>query len=358
MKLNIGENIRRLRRERDITQERLAQILNVSCAAVSKWETGDSLPDITLLLPLAHFFGISLDRLMGYDEVKMEEEINQLINDYSDLRIHRKFDQATALIKEARKAYPHDYRIMLRYMWDIAGGLADNDPAVLNAHNPELMQICDTILEGCTQEPMRLEALNIKAKLLHAAGQTREALLLLEDFPSFYLASGQKIEQLFAKDTEDYYRQLQTNLYELLSFAGNKAARTIWFHKDLSVEEKMQAAQAIGKTLADLSRDGTLFGAMIFEFSFWAVMAGKQLFWGGNTADFIKCREKNLFAAAAAYAFAQKDAVAHAFLKTRYNTDNFLQWTLTVTDEDLSDEMRMSPEYCAMTAPYRKLSAS
>ena len=68
MEITIGENIRRLRLERKMTQEQLAEVLNVTNAAVSKWERGDSLPDITMLFPIAEFFGVSVDNLMGYDE--------------------------------------------------------------------------------------------------------------------------------------------------------------------------------------------------------------------------------------------------------------------------------------------------
>ena len=57
MKIQIGENIKRFRPENNITQEALAEILGVSCAAVSKWEVGDTYPDITLIFPLADFFG-------------------------------------------------------------------------------------------------------------------------------------------------------------------------------------------------------------------------------------------------------------------------------------------------------------
>ena len=68
MEITIGENIRRLRIERRMTQEQLAEILIVTNAAVSKWERGDSFPDITMLFPIADYFGVSVDALMGHEE--------------------------------------------------------------------------------------------------------------------------------------------------------------------------------------------------------------------------------------------------------------------------------------------------
>ena len=63
MKMTIGSNIRRLRTEKGVTQEQLAEAMNVTCAAVSKWERSETYPDITLLQPLAFYFGVSTDEL-------------------------------------------------------------------------------------------------------------------------------------------------------------------------------------------------------------------------------------------------------------------------------------------------------
>ena len=68
MKMTIGTNIKRLRAAKEITQEQLSVAMNVTCAAVSKWERGETYPDITLLQPLAYYFGVTLDELMGYDQ--------------------------------------------------------------------------------------------------------------------------------------------------------------------------------------------------------------------------------------------------------------------------------------------------
>ena len=60
-----AETIVRLRKEKGLTQSEVAERLSVSPQAVSKWENGDSLPDISLLLPLAELYGVTLDYLMG-----------------------------------------------------------------------------------------------------------------------------------------------------------------------------------------------------------------------------------------------------------------------------------------------------
>lgn len=60
-----GAAIREMRRRKQMTQLQLAQILSVSDKTVSKWETGNGYPDITLLEPIADAFGISLAELIS-----------------------------------------------------------------------------------------------------------------------------------------------------------------------------------------------------------------------------------------------------------------------------------------------------
>ena len=69
MEIPLGENIRRLRVERGMTQKELAIHLNVSMQAVSKWERGYAYPDLVLLLPIARIFSVTLDELFGRDHI-------------------------------------------------------------------------------------------------------------------------------------------------------------------------------------------------------------------------------------------------------------------------------------------------
>ena len=145
MKMTIGANIKRLRSEKNVTQEQLSAAMNVTCAAVSKWERGETYPDITLLQPLAYYFGVTLDTLMGYDREKIQTEIDEVISLYLN---HWKDQKGREIITKAYHDYPDDYRIMHYYMWNIGGDMADNEPEILISHKDEFLYICDKILEG------------------------------------------------------------------------------------------------------------------------------------------------------------------------------------------------------------------
>ena len=61
----IGERIKELRARKGATQETMANLLGVSPQAISKWEQNTTMPDISLLVPIADYFGVSVDYLLG-----------------------------------------------------------------------------------------------------------------------------------------------------------------------------------------------------------------------------------------------------------------------------------------------------
>ena len=104
MEMTIGANIKCLRIAKNITQEQLSVAMNVTCAAVSKWERGETYPDITNLQPLAYFFGVTLDELMGYDQEKIQATINEIIDLY---RKHWNDSEGREIIVKAYRDYPN-----------------------------------------------------------------------------------------------------------------------------------------------------------------------------------------------------------------------------------------------------------
>ena len=73
--MNIGEVIRKYRKEAGITQEEMAKRLGVTTPAVNKWENNNSQPDIALLAPIARLLNITTDTLLSFREDLTEAEI-------------------------------------------------------------------------------------------------------------------------------------------------------------------------------------------------------------------------------------------------------------------------------------------
>ena len=268
MEIRIGENIKRLRGEKGVTQEQLAEILHVSAVAVSKWERGETMPDISLLPQLAFYFQTTIDELMNYDACAVELQITQFIQKHTEAAASYQNELCLQLSKEAFQAYPNDYRVMLIYMWDLIGGAADNDDAVILQHSAELNGLCDRILVGCADATIRADAHVIRGKILKAEGHTEEALALYRsELPDWYRPAGQKSEQLFAKDTSEFATLLRENITQLLRLALNKKSKEIWFCMDGSAEEKAGQAAAFCdalQTLAPFFPDGSLPGLISY----------------------------------------------------------------------------------------------
>ena len=83
--MELSEKIQKLRKEKGMTQEQLAELLYVSRTAVSKWETGRGMPNMASLQMIAKLFGITLDELLSAEEVVVaaNEENKENINRFA-----------------------------------------------------------------------------------------------------------------------------------------------------------------------------------------------------------------------------------------------------------------------------------
>ena len=357
MKLNLSENIKRLRKTKGLTQEKLAELLNISSAAVSKWESNDSYPDITMLFPLARIFGVSMDELMGYCSVRIENEINSIIEEYKNLISKGKWDEGKDLIISSRLTYPNDYRIMDLYMWSVAGGSADNNPDVLNTHHEEFMKICDTLLENCVDEKLRLNTINMKAKLFHAASKTKEALEILDGFPSWYLTKEQKIEQLFSKDSKEFRYWIRRNMYELFDFACNKFVKSIWFDDVLTVDEKIVRIDTFIDSFTKLSKEK--------GFEFFSFMASKTsgdfssklALLATKDNEVIYFKEKQFELAKIASEVIKQDRVLEDYVIYSHDECDYLNYLIKhyeTTDFVTVKRLRENPKFVDLLNKYRK----
>ena len=150
----IGQNIRKLRKDRGWTQEELAAKLNLSAQAVSKWESEVTSPDISQVIPLTALFGVSADVLFGIRPDGMEEEIAEAkrICDLPETSNERAFEIWTEL--SAR--YPHNNRIRFelalvhQYL-----ASADEPREVFNQHYRDSAEIFEKILDGDVTNAVR-----------------------------------------------------------------------------------------------------------------------------------------------------------------------------------------------------------
>ena len=108
--MELGNNIRNLRKQRGMTQEQLAQAMGVTVGAVYKWESGKCVPDIMLIMELADLFGVSVDVLLSYH--LRENGRKELVQRLTALRREKAGQAARNEAEKALVRYPNSFDIV------------------------------------------------------------------------------------------------------------------------------------------------------------------------------------------------------------------------------------------------------
>ena len=106
--MELGNNIKELRKQKGLRQEQLAEAMGVSTASVSKWETNQSFPELTLLAELADFFEVSIDTLIGHS--LNADRLAALIGQMENAADDHEEETAAALCEKIFRNYPNNDR--------------------------------------------------------------------------------------------------------------------------------------------------------------------------------------------------------------------------------------------------------
>lgn len=163
MKLNIGETIKELRKERGITQEEFAEFIGVSCQSVSRWEKNSCYPDIELIPMIADFFNISTDRLMGVNETKEKASVNKFLEEYQYAISKGKIDECINIARNGVKEFPNNYVLLdkLMYALFVSGDDDGNIPEWkenMEKYDAEITELGERIMKYCPDQNIRLSA--------------------------------------------------------------------------------------------------------------------------------------------------------------------------------------------------------
>ncbi len=171
MRLIIGEKIKQLRQEQGLTQEQLAEALNISSQAVSKWENAIAYPDITLVPAIAEFFGISCDALLTDEGRTGYEEIESIIQEAENS------ENALELLQNALKRFPKSYKLML--------ALSDAY-SKQNVHYDRILLYCRRIYEHCPDLTLKYSAVQILCYIYRATENYEGIKKLAAQMPEIY----------------------------------------------------------------------------------------------------------------------------------------------------------------------------
>lgn len=178
---NLADNIARLRRRRQITQEELADYLGVTKAAVSKWENRQTTPDILLLPQLASFFGVTIDELVGYEAQLSGEQIRrcyrELCDDFARQPFPEVMEKVRSLVHRYYSCYPFLVQVCALYLNHFM--LAEDEEESRRILQ-EAAALCDRVLLNSKDVGVCTEAVMLKAMLDLQQGHVREVIDALE----------------------------------------------------------------------------------------------------------------------------------------------------------------------------------
>lgn len=178
--IHFAENITLLRKKKKITQEQLADFCGVTKASVSKWETGQSMPDILLLPRLAGYFGVTIDELIGYHVYLTKEQIQKI---YEELSVefagndfHGAMEKARVYVKQYYSCYEFLEVIVLLWL---------NYETLAGEKLPELLQeakgLCEHILNNSRDIGVWNDVIYLKSVIDLQLGNMSAVIDALED---------------------------------------------------------------------------------------------------------------------------------------------------------------------------------
>lgn len=216
MEYTFANKLKTLRKKQGNTQEELAKFLSISIQSVSKWECGTGMPDLMLLPRIAVYYGVSIDYLLGVDEIVKNEKEQQYINEYDKIRQQDTIDglpntdhgiaEGIELLRKAVCELPDNwffYQLLASDLWYYSKTKNGSEKAEILS---EAETLCCLILKNCEEIRYRHCAEEILCLVLHEEGKQNEALEIARSLPD---ASGTNDFMLtFLLDGEELERQL------------------------------------------------------------------------------------------------------------------------------------------------------
>lgn len=175
--IKLGEKIKTLRRQRDISQEVLANYLGVTFQAVSKWETGTAMPDVALIPAIASFFGVSTDELFDYNRAEAEKKVESICTEAYKYRVSDPA-KSEAILREGLSRFPGNDIILNNLLYVI-----DTPERVR-----EVIDLCKSLIASTKYDDVRYDVLRILAGAYKFNGEYSRAKDTIELIPELYFS--------------------------------------------------------------------------------------------------------------------------------------------------------------------------
>ena len=194
--MNLGEKIKTLRKQKNISQEVFAGYLGVSFQAVSKWECGNTMPDVTMIPAIASFFGVSTDELFDFNLYETEKQVEAICHESWK---YRENDPAKAerILREGLQRYPGNDIILNNLLYTMDD----------QTRTDEVITLCRSLIESTKDDSVKYDACRILASCYKKNGQTDLVKPTLEIIPELYFSKLELMASLL--DGDESYEAAQ-----------------------------------------------------------------------------------------------------------------------------------------------------
>ena len=189
MEVNMGGKIRQLRKQKNISQEVLAQAMGLSFQAVSKWETGAAMPDVAMIPAIASFFGVSTDELFDFNLIEQEKKVQELCWAAAEYRFTDPA-RSEAMLRDGLRQYPGNEVILNNLLYVMQ----------TPERYDEVVTVCKSILEVTRFDDVKYDVLRILAQTYHDMGQQALVKPTLEQIPEIYFSKLEVAAKLLTGD--------------------------------------------------------------------------------------------------------------------------------------------------------------
>ena len=214
--MSFGKTIKKLRRDREMTQEQLAEILSISPQAVSRWETDMAMPDISLIAPLCNLFDITSDELLGIDHTQKQKKIKSICDEADKYSQKGYLDEARTILEGGMREYPDNieliYNLMFLAFWQ-------HNSTGDSQYIEETIQLGEHVLNKSTEEHQRHGAIQILCYAYRDTGRIDEAVELANSMPLLCESKECLLSTIYSGNKA--YESKQIEIYSLFQLLSN-----------------------------------------------------------------------------------------------------------------------------------------
>jgi len=194
-----------------MTQEQLAEYLNISPQAISRWEINSTLPDITLVPMLANIFDVTTDMLLGVDIAVKEKRIKDICANASEYSFDGYKDKALEILRDGLREYPNSYWLML----DIIFNLWTKTTERTEEDKKEVIYFGEKILAECTDNNIRHGTIHYLCEVYSNMGQREKAEKLALTMPHSFQSRDDLLTTIYSGDKK--HKQIRENISHSIS---------------------------------------------------------------------------------------------------------------------------------------------